>query len=365
MTTTATPRDAAELAVLVPYQLGYHPGPCVILAVMNGRRIGLMQRHDLLEDPWTCQVSAERAVAISVREGATALLLIAFEEDEGGSRSLREAMAAAAVGAGLSVREHLVVREGRCYSPSCEDTCCSHGGRVLPRPEDVPAVAPFVQAGVFPLPSRDHVVDEVLPRRDEVRADAVAHCAQTLSQQMEEAEIGLTWARVLDPDLGAPEVASLTDAEVALLGLSLLDIAWRDALLTVLCPGALPSDDLDETHSALARVAAAWCPWVLGGLDAPDDVTLTGEVPDARDHHDDVLAVRDRLVELTRILPSELSPPVLTCVAHLAWWAGDGTVTSICLERALEIDPDYRLADLMMQLLSAGVRPWSMGEAAA
>ena len=57
-----------------------------------------------------------------------------------------------------------------------------------------------------------------------------------------------------------------------------------------------------------------------------------------------------------------MTPPVLTLVAHVAWWSGDGTVAAIALERALDIDPDYRLAGLMDQLLSVGVRLRSLSE---
>lgn len=362
MTTTVRPRTPAELAVLVPYQLGYHPGPSVILTVLSGRRLGLLQRHDLLRDPHDCRQAAHQALQIVDREEATSLLVIAFEEDEGSSAPLREAVLSAADEIGIRVHEHVVVRDGRWYAPDCHEPCCPPEGLPLPRPEDVPAVAAFVHAGVAPLPSRERLVDDVLPEHDEERAARVDHHLEVLEafargrgaiverrEQLVE-----TWQALLDPAPSAPPVADLRDGLLARAALSLEDVSWRDALMAVLCPGVMPTAAEWDPHVDLALSAASRCPWSSGDPDAP--ATGPGEAAD------EVLVVRARLAELTRLLPHGLMPPVLTLVAHLAWWCGDGTVAAICLERALAIDPTFRLAGLMSDLLSTGVRPWSLCE---
>ena len=141
MTQIVRPRDAAELAVLMPYQLGFHPGPSVCLTLMRERRLGLLQRHDLVVEPDVARRVAAEAVAIALREGASSVLLMAFEDDEGGSRPLRAAVTSAGLAAGLAVPDHVVVRDGRCWVPGCDDGCCPPQVRVLPRPEEVPAVA--------------------------------------------------------------------------------------------------------------------------------------------------------------------------------------------------------------------------------
>lgn len=364
MTTTVRPRNPADLAVLVPYQLGYHPGPSVIVTVMRGRRLGLMQRHDLHADPQDCSAVAERALQIVRREGATALLLLAYEHTAGESAPLREAMVLAAEAATVPVHEHTVVREGRWYAPDCHEPCCPEEGLTLPSPADVPAVAAFVHAGVAPLPSRAALVEGVLPPRDEDRARAIGRELEALwrgwgspahserprrsptlrPEHVEDAVI--PWTRVLDPRADAMSVSGMADEAIAVVSASLADVAWRDALMTVLCPGVMPADTGQSPLIGPALRAATHCAWIDG--------QRPGE-----EHHELVLTVRARLVELSRLVPAASSPPVLTLVAHLAWWAGDGTVTGVCLERALELDPHYRLADVMMQLLTAGVRPWS------
>lgn len=362
MTTTVRPRSPAELAVLVPYQLGYHPGPSVILTVLSGRRLGLLQRHDLLTDPRACRQAATRALHIVAREEATSLIVIAFEADEGGSEPLRAAVLTAAAELDIRIHEHVVVRGGRWYAPDCHEPCCPEEGLPLPRPEDVPAVAAFVHAGVAPLPSREALVGAVLPTHDGERAERVAHHLEVL-QALDQGRgpvvdrgerLMEAWQSLLDPAPAAPRVADLSDAVLARVALSLTDVSWRDALMAVLCPGAMPVSQpsrAGDPQTDPARSATSRCPWATGHPGLPG--VAPGEAADA------VLAVRARLVELTALVPEWLMPPALTLVAHLAWWSGDGTVAAVCLERALAIDPDHRLAALMSDLLSCGVRPWS------
>lgn len=359
MTTTVRPRTPAELAVLVPYQLGYHPGPSLILTALNGRRLGLLQRHDLLADPEDCAGAARRALGIMAREGASALLLIAFEEDEGGSGPLREAALVAAEELGLPVNEHLVVRDGRWFAPDCRKPCCPAEGLPLPHPEDVPSVAAFVRAGVAPLACREDLVKSVVPDRDEDRAAGVGRHVEVLMAfavgrgrlLQRDDHLRETWRALLDPTPAALPVTDLGDSVLARAAWSLMDVGWRDALMTVLCPGTMPTAGALDPDVGIASSVASSCPWV--GADPEDPQPGRGEWVE------EVLTVRTRLVELSRLLPLALTPPVLTLVANLAWWAGDGTVAAIALERARDVDPEYRLAELMDDLLSAGVRPWS------
>ncbi|WEV78635.1 DUF4192 domain-containing protein [Janibacter cremeus] len=385
MTTTVRPRNPAELAVVLPYQLGYHPGPSVVVTVLHGKRLGLVQRHDLLSDPEDCRGAAGQAMAIAARESATAVMVIAHEDRAGDSAPLSEAMLEAATAEGISVHDRVVVRDGRWYSPDCAQSCCPEEGQPLPRPEDVPAVAAFVHAGVAPLPSRAAIVEGVLPGRDEDRARSVGLHLAALGSPSSTRTFGggptgppaswldrgedvlAWWAQLLDPRPRAMAVTVFSDEALARVATSLRDVVWRDALLGVLCPGAMPMAESCGAPAAAAVLAARWCPWVPDVDIAVEDVAAGIDEERARASadvsperwHEEVLAVRSRLVELSRLLPPEATPPVLTLVAHLAWWVGDGTVAGICLERALEIEPDHRLAELMLRLLSAGVRPWA------
>jgi hypothetical protein len=43
-------------------------------------------------------------------------------------------------------------------------------------------------------------------------------------------------------------------------------------------------------------------------------------------------------------------------VANYAWWRGDGTIARLALDRALSIDPGYRLAALLARVVDLGIR---------
>lgn len=347
MTSIARPRNPYELAVLLPYQLGYHPGPSVLVVAMHGRRLGMLQRHELPDEPRAAPAHARHALSILARDGASGVLLVGFEERAGQCRPLLEAMAEAADEVGLEAGHRLVVRDGHAHT--VED------GRAvvhrLPRPEDVPAVAPFVHAGIYPLPSREDLVRGALPDRDEGRAAAVARAGHPLGLPPDDESLVLAWSRVLDPSDRAVPVVDLRDDELLLLASSLRDVDWRDALMAALCPGTMPATAIAGRDTDLALLACARCAW-------SGEPTVTA----SERSHDGVMRVRLRLGEVTGLVPRELTPSLLTLVGLLAWWTGDGTVAGSCLERALDVDPDHRLAGLMLDLLAQGVRPWDLAQ---
>jgi hypothetical protein len=65
----------------------------------------------------------------------------------------------------------------------------------------------------------------------------------------------------------------------------------------------------------------------------------------------------DRLALVCRAAPPELSPGPLTVLAHVVWWQGDGALARTALDRALAVDPDYRLAALLERMVDIAARP--------
>jgi hypothetical protein len=47
----------------------------------------------------------------------------------------------------------------------------------------------------------------------------------------------------------------------------------------------------------------------------------------------------------------------LTVLASFTWWRGDGALTRLALEQALESDPSYRLALLLLRMVDLSIRP--------
>ena len=67
--------------------------------------------------------------------------------------------------------------------------------------------------------------------------------------------------------------------------------------------------------------------------------------------------VLGRLEQVCRLTPAAHAAPLLSVVASLAWWCGDGARAGIAVDHALDLEPDHRLCRLVRQSLDHGVRP--------
>lgn len=79
----------------------------------------------------------------------------------------------------------------------------------------------------------------------------------------------------------------------------------------------------------------------------------TSLVPD-RPRLGRALRVAERLVALA---PPDLTAPALTVLAWNLWALGRGSAAGRTLERALDVDPEYGLALLLLTMLNAGMLP--------
>ena len=150
------------------------------------------------------------------------------------------------------------------------------------------------------------------------------------------AELFAAWPRILDPD--GPVI---TVEDEALAAMSLLDIEIRDGLVAWLCPGTLGLDkfsqDIQKLFSGLGK-----------SLDREDvDPTSTGAQN----------GIQARLIGLCAMLPDQDAAPALSLLASFTWWHGDGALARVALARALRCDPEYRLAQLLEQMVDLAIRP--------
>lgn len=58
-----------------------------------------------------------------------------------------------------------------------------------------------------------------------------------------------------------------------------------------------------------------------------------------------------------RVAPDDFAPAAASLAGFAAWQAGDGARSLVALERALQCDPDYSMAQLVLQMLQAGIHP--------
>ena len=129
-----------------------------------------------------------------------------------------------------------------------------------------------------------------------------------------------------------------------MLAVSLTDVDLRDGLIAWLCPGTLPQDLIDPLLFVQMSRALPEPPWLAG--DVGDMEQVIGQQ-----------RIERRLCELCAALPDVWAVPTLTVLASFTWWRGDGALTRIALDRALRVDPHYRLAQLLERMVDLAIRP--------
>ncbi len=373
---TITVGGTADLAVTIPYQLGYHPGQSLVVVGLTGSRVLGIMRLDLVE-PDRPDVGAE-ALRTFARIGADGVLMVAFESRPSEGASLLRSFRAGASAHGLAVRDCVVVRGGQCFVVSA--TGHTRGrGRALPDASRVPAIAEFVARGRSPLADRQSLTALVecdgsaLSRQvgsrvaDLVGPTGLPGAALTdLDDPRITADSVRAWHLLL-ADRAGPVRADLLAS--ALVGLR--DRGWRDGLLAWLCPDTLPLDEVRaEVLADLAvipRPAHGDREQVSAGAGAGAGERPTGDVGSQQVSGEGLVGsgvasgegTARRLLSWCRLLPDdtdEVAAAALTVAAHVLWCDGDGTLASVALARALRVAPHYRLAVLLDQLVAAGVR---------
>jgi hypothetical protein len=381
MTTTIRLSGPADVLTVLPYQLGFHPDNCLVVVCLRGSRMGLVQRIDL---PPAGHVgdAVDAMIAPLLQERPGSVLLIGFEEREGQSRAMLDDMDDACRAHGFKVDDRMVVRDGRWYDLDCQLSCCPPEGLPLPAPSEVPAVAEFVGREICPLPDRAALADLLEPNRPLVGGTVTRLAGEWLQLRLEatdrvqaglgagEGSAGRTveglacaaselhgfranelavWSRVLRDEDDAAPIDALPPQDLAMLAASLTDVDLRDGLIAWLCPGALSPDLMDPDLFA----QLAWAlpePWRVGDPGIAGDA---GKLEEAISRQ----RIERRLCELSAALPDVWAVPTLTLLASFTWWRGDGALTRIALDRALRIDPLYRLAQLLEQMVDLAIRP--------
>jgi hypothetical protein len=386
MTTTIRLRGPADIITVLPYHLGYRPADSLVVVCLRRNRIGVVGRIDLPPDDVDPDLVAVELLPVVRRERPDAVVIVGFETEEGQAEPASSAMRDAVESAGIRVLDRLLVRDGRWWSLDCDGGCCPTEGEPLQTDDQVPAVADYVLRGRRPAGSRADLADRLQSRPDpeqDTRCAAFIHALRTAQRSRTSLarRRRLTfrqWSRILDPTPGGPDAVAgpppADDEAWAWAVVSLLDVPTRDLLIAWMCPGTL---DLDVFPAALRRVAEAELPargalvaWAGADVEAgsvaeqgqeeaerSDGVVQGVESADGSDEFAAGDGLVERLAMVCRAAPPELSPGPLTLLAHVVWWLGDGALARTALDRALEVDPDYRLATLLARMVDIAARP--------
>jgi hypothetical protein len=370
MTTTIRITDPVDLVKVVPYQLGYHPQRSLVLIGLRRKQVGLVQRLDLPTLPRDCAAAADLLVGHLKQDGCTGAVVVVYEECEGAGALAAAAMVARLQAGRFDVVEHVVVRDGAVFfgsSPGLADRPVT--GVLLPPDDQVPVVADYVARGRRPAPSRGALDERIAPvdgpLRERVRVAAVRLGA--LRPVRSKRRQALTdWGAFLDVRDDAWFAGTLPSAAAtARMCHSLRDLQLRDLVTSWLCPGTLEltafEDDLRELALAHLPRGRAWTP----PSDSADTMGQASTRPGGRRAVNDLatppIDEDERLIErlcwLARHTPDVHAAAVLSVLASLTWHLGDGTLTRIALDRALALDPGYRLALLIERMLDLAIRP--------
>ncbi|MGM9473148.1 DUF4192 domain-containing protein [Pseudarthrobacter sp. YS3] len=381
-----TVRGPEDILGFIPHSLGYWPADSLVAMTMQGKRLGATLRLDL---PGPETLADPRDYARTVRDylladqRADAALLAFFTNDgwmepPGTYSGLLGALEDVLDSAGLTVRDAWYVGDAYWRDAHCTDQdCCPFPGRPVQAIRDSMLNAEMVYRGssVGPAPAvRD------LPRspvsdaeRDVILASEAAWAAQLdrrRGSREQFCRLMVHWEALL----ANPPAEPLSAQDVAYLRASLAVPAWRDAVLVMAAAG--------RTAAVAGAVAFgifdAGCtldpvgPAPLGtnqpaslllgphaGADSEDgaDVPGYGEVLLGREP---VLPAWSRLNNLDQVLEqlSACGGPAgasaLTGRGWIAWCRGRGSYAAAYLGRALEEEPGYRLAELMLELVRRG-----------
>ncbi len=316
-------RTPADVVEAVPYLLGFHPRNSLVALSLRGlrQRLGLVLRCDL-PPPESRHLVAACAAAHLAADGASQAVVAVYAGGDGLAaldphRPLVDALDRALREQGIGLHEALYVADGRWWSFFCVAACCPAEGTPLVFHPDSPVARAARAWGLQALADRDAVAARLEPVTG-AEAEALAAAFKTVKAEL---------AGRLSTGSG---VQALREESLSLL---------RRAVRRMLQGG----------ESFQAREVAR----LVLGL---EDHAVRDQAAEWRYGRYGAAALRLWLLLARRATPPHDLVP-LTLAALAVYSSGDGVLARIAVERALERDPDYRLACLVRDVLDQGVHP--------
>ena len=324
--------DPGQIAAAIPHLLGFRPRESVVLISLTGPtggRVGLTVRADLPTNEQAASVAPLLVRSVCTDRPRGVLLAIVTEAPDDGARGaaelpyrglLRELVVALA-GAGVPVRDALLVRGGRWWSFDCARPCCAPAaGTPLPAGVSELEVAAVATGTVVERDRSDLAGRIARPREGWASGAMAAACAQAADDCSD---------RVLEAGWDAVAAESWLAVETAVLRFRPESSAAGARL----------------TDREVARIV-----WGLRDREVRDRVLALALGEDA-------VAVEHLWAECTRRAPPPLDAAPATLLAVSTWLRGDGAMANVALARALESEPGYGLARLLSQALASCLPP--------
>lgn len=366
--------DPAQMVAWIPYQLGFWPHESVVIVALHdepdhSRQVGLVARMDL-----SVLGSAEAGAAARQemsthlrREAASAALLMVYRHGCAPGALTQDRLVAPVLQwweqTPWSRREatFLITDDHfRCLECGVEP-CCPREGRPLAVLDSTAVSAQQVYSGHSYAPSREALVPEQSAGRQ--------RCSQA------RAAAARQWDR--RPGHGDPHLLGWQSAMISRWEESMARGAPRNPSEGQNLEGPQRGSNEGSATDMGTLLAGLWDPWVrdailiasAGAVADPAQTArrvLTGDQEDAlavfftgTEPPDSarVLAADRLLARLAAHATGSWGAPVCAMRAWLAWWRADGARANILVDRALQIDPEHHLAQLLSVALTHGIPP--------
>ena len=381
-------RGSEDLVAAVPHLVGFAPERSLVVVSMrrSGRRLrlGLVARFDLPPAGRRSRGREGTAAAVGaladqvvdvLRKDAPEVVVLVYDSIPCALAAPWQRLVDRLHGAfdrvDVPILDAFYVCGQRFRSYRCTDPdCCPPDGRAVD-PASSAVTAEFVARGSSPLASRAALHATVQPG-DQASCDAVEAAAAAAMSAMKGCwgdESKLRWRhwqteslqqmrQVADRYLRAEPGMGHDEAGRVLAGLC--DVPVRDAAAMLFTTWARRWQDAaghdadDDDDAGFEGTRMAELIEALAATDEPAGQVLT---PAERDR------ALDRFwLDLVTDCDGPLAVAPLTLLGMHVWSQGDGALSSAAVERALSIDPRYRLARLLDQALALGVRPGTAGQ---
>jgi hypothetical protein len=311
MTTLTSPHD---LLAAIPFLIGYHPENSLVLVALKDDCVGMAMRVDMPTD--IAPESYDLLASHFQREAADAALIVAYVDLETDPEPVLINTSAALLRAGISIKESLIVSDGRYRSMLCHDSeCCPPLGSPIPDIDSSRIAAEHVIAG-HPMPFAN--------------VSGLVQSIAALPSAMEESwqsEVRAFWIE--------------SDSE------NLLDLQRDGATAVIDLAGEYAQGRGAEDRELVARVIGR-----ISDIQVRD-YALGSHNEETAD------AYWQMWRELLLIAPRGFVAPIASIFAALAYERGEGALAHKALDRALADDERYSLALLLRRVFTAGWPPQS------
>lgn len=297
-------RHPEDLLPAIPYLLGYRPTDSLVCLFFDaGGGMRLSSRVD-----WeTCRVAADDVAATlfqrACNSGAASVLVAAID--------VRHPSPAVLAELGALFLDHglMIDWAGECWGEHWRGLECTRDCAVHVLDRHCPTVLELITQGTAPAADRASIVAEVAAASNRLETIAPAG----MPDQGEDREV---WRDTAIEDCMALLAGHgrLSDADVAVVSATCLDIRVRDVVLWRLTVGG-------------------------GGVNVSSPRTW------------------DVFSQALRRAPDEAVAAVAAVAALVAWQMGEGTRAMECLKRATAADPDHSLAGLVFRCVDAAQPP--------